>query len=225
MNDMSTSNSTLPFKIRKWKEKARQAGCSIHSASPLSTISKRNGEHLFSLLETDVRSPEGNRLPHIVFVRGNATVVVPLLKNSDTGEERFLMVRQRRIGNGALNLEFPAGMLDHENDNPAEIAAKELFEETGLDVAHTTLQPLSESPLYSSSGASDEAIFYFGCAVTVSNEEFQSFENRFCGNADENEHISVTLIANKAVLKETISLQAQLGYYLFKEHFCNKNSF
>jgi DNA-binding NtrC family response regulator len=45
-----------------------------------------------------------------VVVRGNACVIVPLLANSDTGEEKYLMIYQRRSGNGRLSLEFPAGM-------------------------------------------------------------------------------------------------------------------
>lgn len=213
------SNDALPFKIRHWHEHVIRSGCRINNISSLADVNKGNGDHLFSLMETEVISPEGNKLPRIVFIRGNATVVVPLLINADTGDERFLMVLQRRIGNGELNLEFPAGMLDHEDDDPVEIAVKELYEETGLQIEKNTLQPLSPKPLFSSSGASDEAIFYFGCTATVSTDEFESFKNRSCGNADENEHIAVSLIEKDAVLNETISLQAQLGYFLFSKHF------
>jgi ADP-sugar diphosphatase len=222
METAMNSNNTLPFKIRLWHEHVTRTGCRINTITSLADVNKSNGDHLFSLMETDVISPEGTRLPHIVFIRGNATVIVPLLINADTGDERFLMVLQRRIGNGELNLEFPAGMLDHEDDDPAEIAVKELYEETGFQIEKNILQPLSPKPLYSSSGGSDEAIFYFGCTATVSNDEFETFKNRICGNTDENEHIAVSLIEKDIILNETISLQAQLGYFLFKEQFCVK---
>ena len=69
-----------------------------------------------------------------------------LLKNKDTGEEKYLMVRQRRIGNGQLSLEFPAGMLDEESD-AGQVIIKELQEETGLEVLPNEIFPYRQNPL------------------------------------------------------------------------------
>jgi len=69
------------------------------------------------------------------------------------------MVRQRRIGNGNLSLEFPAGMLDAEVDNPLGVATREFIEETGLGISASDLFPLFDKKLFSSVGASDEGIF------------------------------------------------------------------
>jgi len=215
------SESPTSFKTNQWYDDVIATGCTIHSVKQLNTINKRNGDPLFSLLDVEVSSPEGYRLPHIVFIRGHAVVVVPLLKNSDTGEERFLMVRQRRIGNGLLTLEFPAGMLDNKNDHPVDVAVRELSEETGLHISHNQLQPLINTPLYSSAGASDEAIFYFGCKVHLPDAEFSSFHQRSGGNSNENEHIIVELLERSEAEPQVSSLQARLGFFLFDQHFCN----
>lgn len=208
------------FKILKWKQQLAEAGCTIGAIRRLSDITKKNGDPLFSFLEADVTAPEGYRLPHIVFIRGNAVVTVPLIKNSDTAEERFLMIRQRRIGTGSFCLEFPAGMIDHDSDDPAEVALREVYEETGLRIKRDTLHPLCTMPLYSSPGASDEAIYYFGCKVTIDNHAFQSLMTTTGGNHDENEYCHVELLRHDEAEPRLTSLQARLAIRLFNEHFC-----
>ena len=141
-----------------------------------------------------------------------------VLRNSETREERFLMVRQRRTGNGSLSLEFPAGMLDADVDNPRGVAARELAEETGIDVAEGELFPLINKKLYSSAGASDEAIFYFGCIRELDAKEFEKIAGRKGGNPEEGEHISVVLMTREDAEKEATSLQVMLGFYLFETY-------
>jgi 8-oxo-dGTP pyrophosphatase MutT (NUDIX family) len=170
-------------------------------------------------MDVAVSAPEGYRLPHVVFVRGHAVVVIPLLVNKDTGEEKFLMVRQRRIGNGSLSLEFPAGMLDKEDDTPSKVAVKELFEETGLEIPEKHLVQLSERPLYSSVGAVDEAIFYYGTRVDLFNEDFRSFNLRKRENSGEHEYIETALLTKWQAEKEITSLQVLLGFFLFEQRF------
>jgi 8-oxo-dGTP pyrophosphatase MutT (NUDIX family) len=203
-------------KVRAWKDSVIKAGCTIHSLSPLNLSYKKNNELLFALLKTDVSDPKENKLPEILFVRGNACIVVPQLINKNTGEKAFLMIRQRRIGNGALNLEFPAGMLDRNINSPSEVALRELSEETGLSIASTELYPLCAGPLYSSPGASDEGIYYFGCSIELTEKEFAALEGRMISGLTEDEHIAVTLRSRKQAEQETTSLQARLGLYLFE---------
>jgi 8-oxo-dGTP pyrophosphatase MutT (NUDIX family) len=202
-------------KVCAWKELVTESGCTIRDLKPLNLFHKKNSELLFAVLKADVVDPLGNKLPDILFVRGHACIIIPLIKNGDTGKEAFLMIRQRRIGNGMLNLEFPAGMLDRNIDNPVETAVKELFEETGLKVSAKNIFPLAGGPLYSSAGASDEGIYYFGCLITVPGRCFADFEGRAIHGVTEDEHLIVTLRTRKQAEKETASLQARLGFYLF----------
>ena len=204
-------------KVAQWREQVQRAGCDVRSVTPLRLLHKPNGELLFALCEATVVDPAGNRLPRYIFIRGHACIVVVLLQNSATGEERFLMVRQRRIGNGLLNLEFPAGMLDRNTNSPEAVAVSELFEETGLSLSKTDLRLLHDGPLYSSAGASDEGIYYFGCIITVSDDQFKSFIGRRTGSSSEGENIEVTLCTRETAEQETLSLQARLGFYLFAD--------
>jgi 8-oxo-dGTP pyrophosphatase MutT (NUDIX family) len=205
-------------KVKQWEKTVRGNGCSLNKLTPLSLLHKKNGELLFALCEADVTDPQHHKLPGYIFLRGHAVIVVPLLRNKTTGEERFLMIRQRRIGNGLLNLEFPAGMLDRDIDKVEGVAVKELLEETGLSIAASDLRPLHQGPLYSSPGAVDEGIYYFGCIVSLSDREFKAFEGRSAGNADDGESIKVTLCTKAMAENETTSLQVRLGLFLFEEY-------
>jgi 8-oxo-dGTP pyrophosphatase MutT (NUDIX family) len=145
-------------------------------------------------------------------------VVVPLAVNTDTAGEKFVMVRQRRIGNGHNSLEFPAGMLDGET-HPLAVALNELREETGLEASAEDLKPLHKEPLYSSPGLCDEGIFYFGCRLSLPGPCFTALEGKPAGNAGENERITVTLKTRAEALREVTSLQTRLGFYLFQDYF------
>ncbi|NLP01403.1 MAG: NUDIX hydrolase [Fibrobacter sp.] len=204
-------------KIRNWISDVSKAGCTVNKVETISEIRKKNGDLLFALLDIDVRSPEGVRLPNIAFIRGHACLIVTLLKNKDTGEEKYLMVRQRRIGNGQLSLEFPAGMLDEESD-AGQVIIRELQEETGLEVLPNEIFPLTDKILYSSAGACDEGIYYFGCIKELDNNQFCSFRGRKGGNPEENEDITVVLMSREEAEPQCTSLQARLGFFLFEKY-------
>lgn len=203
------------FKIEKWQQALIDAGCTVAATTPLAVVNKKNGDPLFSLIDAKVTDPEGHRMPNIVFIRGQAVVVVPELEDQSTGEIRFLMVRQRRIGNGQMCLEFPAGMIDHEHDEPVLVGVRELAEETGLTVTRDSLFPLVNVPLYSSAGASDEAIHFFGCTTTVSHDTFLSYCNKSRTNSEEGEYLTVALLTREEAEPQITSIQARLGFYLF----------
>jgi 8-oxo-dGTP pyrophosphatase MutT (NUDIX family) len=203
-------------KISAWITLVRSAGCTIRKIKPLSLTRKKNGELLFALLDADIRSPEGHALPNIVFIRGDACLVVALVRNRSTGEERFLMVRQRRTGSGSASLEFPAGMLDNNVDDPSGAAVRELAEETGLQVSAADLFQLCDRKLFSSVGACDEGIYYYGCVKEVDETEWRSLATGpSAGNPEENERVSVALMLREEAEKEASSLQVHLGMYLF----------
>jgi 8-oxo-dGTP pyrophosphatase MutT (NUDIX family) len=203
-------------KFLHWKTTVRNAGCTIRRTEPLHLVHKPNGELLFGLLDTEVVSPEGNRLPRIALIRGDACVIVPLIHNIDTGEQRYLMVYQRRIGNGGLNLEFPAGMLDRRTHDPAAVALQELREEAHLDLEPEAVRSICERPLYTSVGLQDEAIHYFGCIVRFGNREYRSLEGKATGAAHEEEYLHLTLKTREEALGEACSVQVLLGLYLFE---------
>lgn len=215
MNDKMFSEP----KIARWINTVKNNGCAVHRVEPLSLLERHNGEILFALLEADVRDESGHKLPSWVFLRGDACVIVPLVRNTRTGEERFLMVEQRRIGHGGLSLEFPAGMLDRNVDDALGVAQRELEEETGLHVSDDQLKPLWPRPMYSSSGGSDEAIHFFGCIVEIDDKTYHAFDGSVLGEKLENEHLTVRLKTRTEAEREISSLQVLLGFTLFERAF------
>jgi 8-oxo-dGTP pyrophosphatase MutT (NUDIX family) len=203
-------------KVKTWIKTVEKTGCRVKGIEPVKTISKPGRDMLFALARADVRDPDGNRLLPYVLIRGHACVIVPKLFHSGTGEERFIMVRQRRIGNGHYSLEFPAGMLDCESD-PQAVAIKEMKEETGLDVGKEALFPLHPGPLYSSAGLCDEGIYYFGCEMKLDAAEWEDLEGRTMGVPAEGEYIRVELWKASEAVKQVTSLQTRLGFYLFRD--------
>jgi hypothetical protein len=60
------------LKIREWIKKLTSENCTINSIKNIWDYHKKNGEMLFALIDADVTSAEGNKLPNIVFIRGHA---------------------------------------------------------------------------------------------------------------------------------------------------------
>jgi 8-oxo-dGTP pyrophosphatase MutT (NUDIX family) len=207
----------LAPKFRAWKESIDSSGCTLHVVKPLALTYKRNNELLFAFLETDITTPEETKLVSYCFIRGSACIIVPLLRNRQTGVERFLMVRQRRIGHGRITLEFPAGMLDHDINDPRGVAIRELFEETGLSIEPAQLFELFHRPLSSSAGASDEMLYYFGCTLDIDDADFCRFDGRQIDDSSENEHIHVALKTAQEAQEAASSIQVLLGLHLFLE--------
>jgi 8-oxo-dGTP pyrophosphatase MutT (NUDIX family) len=204
-------------KVRVWKENIERSGCIINRIEPLSLVHKTNGDLLFALCKTDISNSQGGNLPSMVLIRGDAVVIVPLVKNLSTGENRFITVVQHRIGTGEAVIEFPAGMLDKNIDNPAQVAVEELLEETGINISGTDLFKLSEKVLYSSPGLQDEGIHYFGCVLEMSDSEYKSIEGRVAGNFSEGESILVSLKTEDEIINSANSTQVILGLFLFKK--------
>lgn len=202
-------------KYRLWKRTVEANGCAVRKVELLADLPKPDGSLLFALMRARVEDPSGRPLPAYALIRGHAAVVVTEVRNRESGECRFLMLRQRRIGSGAEALEFPAGMLDEDVDDPAGVAVRELREETGLEVDRSRLFPLSPRPLYTSSGLDDEAIHYFGCSVELPAGEYHSLEGGIRGHAEEGERIRLELWEYGRALPHIDSVQVLLGFHLW----------
>jgi ADP-sugar diphosphatase len=205
-------------KYRVWKTNVERSGCTIRKIEILQELNKPDGSLLFALLRTRVEDPEGRPLPAIALLRGCACLIVTVIENSETGVCKFLMLRQRRIGHGGESLEFPAGMLDLDVEDPVGVAVREMKEETGLDVTRQDIYPLCDRPLYTSCGLDDEAIYYYACKVKLSQEQIMSLEGRETGQFDEHEYIRLSLWDYADALQAVDSLQVRLALSLYNEY-------
>lgn len=83
----------------------------------------------------------GRPIPGIVFLRGGAVAILVILQCD--GERWALCCRQPRVPCGSSGfLEIPAGMLDG-SGHFAGVAAKELREETGIDITDDAVTDLT----------------------------------------------------------------------------------
>jgi len=165
----------------------------VHRVDELYSRRNGKGEILFSLLYTNATTPEGNKIPPICFLKGEVVCVLVSFIDSVTREKYLLLVRQRRICDGSLTYEHPAGMLDSESD-AAEVAAREVWEETGIKVEKEQLIALHDEPYYPSTGTSDEAMYLFYCELELTQEQIQSYHNKSQGLLSDHEYIETFVV-------------------------------
>lgn len=209
-------NLKKSLKYLQWRSSLESNGITIKEIEEIHSVHKKNGELLFSLIKLDATDSEGVKLLPMVLLRGHFVSVVTVLIDRITKEKFFLLVKQRRVANGDIFYEHPAGMSDSETDS-IKVAQKEVEEETGLIIKREDIKPLYEKPLYSSPGLLDEAGYFFYCEIEMSSEEIQLFENKKTGAKDENEHINTFLCPVNEVMKYIINSNGILASLLYLE--------
>lgn len=180
-------------KYNLWKERLQTNGLEVHSVEELYSRRNGKGEVLFSLLYTDATTPEGDKIPPICFLKGEVVCVLICFVEVETREKYLLLVRQRRICDGSLTYEHPAGMLDSESD-AASVAAREVFEETGIPIKKEALVELNKEPYFPSTGTSDEAMYLFYSEIELSAEEIAGHHNKTQGLVSDHEHITTHVV-------------------------------
>lgn len=180
-------------KYNLWKGRLEKNGLDIHRVDELYSRRNGKGEILFSLLYTDATTPEGEKIPPICFLKGEVVCVLICFIEIETREKYLLLVRQRRICDGSLTYEHPAGMLDSESD-AASVAAREVFEETGIHVAKEQLVALNTEPYFPSTGTSDEAMYLFYSEIELSAAEIAAHHNKTQGLISDHEHITTHVV-------------------------------
>jgi ADP-sugar diphosphatase len=188
------------IKYLEWEKSLKKYDIQIEDIEEKYSIYKNNGELLFSLVYLKAKDKEGVPLLPMVLLRGHFVSVVTVLIDTNSKEKYFLLVKQRRVANGAIFYEHPAGMCDSELD-PYAVAIKEVKEETGLIINKENLALLWDKPLYSSPGLLDEAGYFFYCEVQLNSKELDSYRNKLTGAKDENEHIETFLCPEEDILK------------------------
>ncbi len=201
-------------KYQEWHKLLLENGLKINSIKPLHLVHKGKGELLFALIHIDAQDADGQKVLPIAMLRGHFVTVVTCLISKETGKKHLLLVKQRRIANGAVSFEHPAGMCDSET-NPRKVALKEVQEETGLEIADSQLFMLSDKLLYSSPGLLDEGGYFFGCDVVLPQNEIDAFHNKNTGALGENEFIQTYICPLEEAIplfNNTNGLLAQMLY-------------
>ena len=177
----------------------------------------------------------GTRVPGVIFLRGGAVSVLPLL--SCGGERWVVCARQPRLAVGGDFLELPAGMID-DAGSFVGVAAKEMEEETGIvidphqlidltSLALNTVNDNDQSPpqtpgnprrgLYPSVGACDEFLRLFFFQKTVAADELQALHGKLTGSKDENEQITLQLVRYEDLWRATVDAKTLASVFLLEK--------
>jgi len=165
----------------------------VRSVKCLASQHKPNGQMLFGTFEID--SPD---LLKYVFIRGDAVSVMPVINiryNDDVSEKMYILVKQRRVCDGAWHYEFPAGMMDRDT-NSVKVALKELEEETGLIFNEDQISRLNcGQPIYTSPGGCDEKIYLYKVEMEMNQYEYEAFSlkmnSKYINNGDEKIYVQI----------------------------------
>ena len=126
-----------------------------------------------------------------------AVMIIAVIKQSD----EVILVKQFRPPTAKFVIEFPAGLIDH-NESAALTASRELYEETGY---HGEILHVSE-PAYNSPGMSGEALTIV--TMKVDAECFTEGPPESC--QEDSEDIE-TILVKRAELKDFLSIQVKAG--------------
>src|SRR5690606_18616704 len=154
---------------------------------------RSDGDLLFALINADAVTPEGEPLLPLCFIKGEVVCILVCLIEEETGEKFLLLVRQRRICDGSLTYEHPAGMLDSESD-PYAVAIRAVLEETGIEIGREQLCPLTSKMLFPTTGTSDEAMYFFYTELVFPLERIWSLHLQNRGEASEDETITTHIV-------------------------------
>lgn len=180
----------------------------------------------FVKFTTNVRNDNGETLPGVVFMRGGSIAMLLILQPDDVPEnaeqEKYVLLTvQARVAAGSLAfVEIPAGMLD-DSGSFSGGAAKEIQEETGLEVKAEDLLDMTalaissssapdsalsdeglQKAVYPSPGGSDEFIPIFLYQKRIPRSDLEKFQGRLTGLRDEGEKITLKLVRLVDLWKE-----------------------
>ena len=171
----------------------------------------------FLKIET-VTTFHGQRIPGICFLRGGAVSILVILQCED--EEWVVCTRQPRVPVGRADLlELPAGMLDGSGAF-AGVAAKEMKEETGIDLKSTDLIDLTGltfgDGVYPSPGGCDEFLRFMLHRRTVTRSELNAMRGKATGNLAEGEVIVLDLVEYKNMWRFCNDAKALSSMFLYE---------
>ncbi len=204
-------------KFRFWKSQMEANGMKINEVNDFYIRRRHNGEVLFAMLEVDADTPEGDKIPPALFLKGQAVSMMVCLIDKDTRQKFVVLVKQRRIADGSQTYEHPAGMVDA-SDLPDEVAARELEEEIGLTVTAAELTKLNSQVWHPSTGTSDEGMHFFYIEKEMSRDDIMSFHLKNMGNQAEFERITSVVATIPEAQKLITNVNGLLLNFLYLNH-------
>ena len=202
-------------KYTNWRARLEKNQIKIEEIKPLHIERTDDGEVLYVLVHADTQTPEGHAMPPICLLKGDAVTMLVVLIDEQTDDKYVLLVQQRRIADGSLVIEHPAGMIDEGDGSPVEVAARELKEETDLDVSPDELVLLSWQPWFSASATSDERLYFFYLERRMPSSAIQAMHGKQTGEEEENEHTTLLVMPFPEAHRAVRNMHGVLGHLLY----------
>ncbi|KAF2072276.1 hypothetical protein CYY_006408 [Polysphondylium violaceum] len=184
----------------------------------------------FLKFKAEVVTVKDNRMvPGIIFCRGGSVAILVILKSKETGKEYSVLTVQTRVPVASFQYaEIPAGMLDG-SGHFVGVAAKELKEETGLEVTEDKLIDLSGlaygdgvDGIYPSPGGCDEFIRLFLFRETLEQAKIEELQNRLTGCLSENESITLDVVPLENLWRKSHDGKTLSALYLYEKLLSEK---
>jgi 8-oxo-dGTP pyrophosphatase MutT (NUDIX family) len=205
-------NST---KFLKWKTGVEKSGSKITKLRLLAGVSRNDSDLFAAFIDCEMISPEGDKSPRCMVIRGNTAVVVPVIYCEDN-QIYTLMIKQRRPIDGEYKIEFPGGLLDNGDENPIVVAQKEVEEELNLRVQKNEIMKLSEKPISICSGILDEKAHFFYFKKKMLKKELDAIHDQLSGHNHEGEFLKIQVVNFKDV-KRFNNSSALIGLKLIEK--------
>ena len=212
---MKDSNVLTHWKFLLWKSRIEAAQCRLESVKVCHVVAKDESDFYSAFIECTLVTGEGNRMHRGLMLRGPAVVVIPVIRVQGRSEPQTLTVLQRRVGNGEMTQEFPAGSIDAGQD-AEQAAIQELQEELGLKVQRSELIQLTETPLLALTSACDEAVAWYATKLTMTEDQYMAYSGTRTGIEAHGEHITVQGISF-AQLEKASNYQPLVGLSLLRK--------
>jgi len=168
---------------------------------------------------------QGKSVPCVIFMRGASVGILVILKldKPDDHTEYTILTVQPRVPVGSSQFaEIPAGMLDE--GEFIGVAAKELKEETGIEIKEKDLIDLTAlaynglAPGVASSAAScDEFLRLFVYRKHVTQEELDTLNNKLTGLIEEDEAITLKVVPLDVMWQVTNDAKALSSLLLYHQ--------
>lgn len=206
--------------LKRWRERIESNGNEVLHLEVLASVYRNGSQLVGSFLDTVLLTSEGQKIARCFIMKGDSVVVVPVLICDDDCVYT-LMVEQRRIIDGGLALEFPAGSLDKSSDDPRETACREVKEELHLTIAAGDMLPLADRPVKVNTSSSADLVYFFYFQQNVTRLFIEDMEGHITGCHEDNEYIRVR-VRKMSEVGDVLTSSALIGVRLLEKKLARR---
>jgi ADP-sugar diphosphatase len=180
--------------------------------------------HNGNIAEADIKNPD---IPNIIFMRGGSVTVLVQI-TSDDGMRYGLLVVQPRVAVGRYAMaELPAGMMD-DSGTMVGTAAKEMKEETGIEIKESELEDLTQdlgyNAAYTSCGGCDEYMKFFLLKKHMTKEKIEQLKGKWTGSHHEGENIKIKIVPFDRLADHSPDMKTLSALHLYEQHCRRKHA-